>query len=99
MPDVTGEQQFLLAASRPIRIEYGTRLWDNNCSPEAKIYDYLTLLFIKFCTIATSYFPQRATSYRHSYKNYRIIGFLFLTASFYTSFPVVPKQTATSVFI
>ena len=30
MPDVTGEQQFLLAASRPIRIEYGTRLWDNN---------------------------------------------------------------------
>ena len=27
--DVTGEQQFLLAASRPIRIEYGTRLWDN----------------------------------------------------------------------
>ncbi len=29
MPDVTGEQQFLLAASRPIRIEYGTHLWDN----------------------------------------------------------------------
>ncbi len=39
MPDVTGEQQisdsawggqqFLLAASRPIRIEYGIHLWDN----------------------------------------------------------------------
>ncbi len=31
MPDVTGGQQFLLAASRPIRIEYGTHLWDNLC--------------------------------------------------------------------
>ena len=44
MPDVTGEQQishdvtsgqqFLLAVSRPIRIEYGTHLWDNaRCTP------------------------------------------------------------------
>ncbi len=28
--DVTGGQQFLLAASRPIRIEYRTHLWDKN---------------------------------------------------------------------
>ncbi len=31
----------------------------SNCSPEAKIYNYLTLLFIKFCTIAIQYtFPK-----------------------------------------
>ena len=36
--DVTGGQQFLLAASQPIRIEYGTHLWDKNIYANLQTY-------------------------------------------------------------
>ena len=54
MHDVTGGQQFLLAASRPIRIEYGTHLWDNVALPY-NIYfyadhraDHCQCLYVRF---------------------------------------------------